>query len=265
MLTVYIDESGTHEGSKVLILAAYIGFGKTWKRVEQRFKKSDLHAGVPFHAVDCATGGKDYRGMDADKRNRITKKMVKIVNDHDIFGFACGAWIEDYGFVFPRNGAHWETWLSKAFGLSFALLMIAICTHMENEYPYEQTFSLVMEDSEHWYPLAAKNFLAMKHDQSWSHREKLGAIAALSPQDAIPLNAPDLLAYETYLLKTKERYPTKHGLRKSMQALLTKRLDGKMWDEHGFSTLRRFEKTKKFDPKFPEYPGVEVWKSTLKQ
>jgi hypothetical protein len=38
IVTAYIDESGTHQGSKALILAAYIGTSAEWKPAEERFK-----------------------------------------------------------------------------------------------------------------------------------------------------------------------------------------------------------------------------------
>jgi hypothetical protein len=265
MLDVFIDESGTHQGSKVFILAGYLGTADEWASVEARFRRADKHAGVPFHAVDCANGGKDYLKikMHKEKRNRITKKMVKIVNDHDIFGVGCGVWLDDYESVYPRNGQHWETWLLHPFRICFQLLMGEMCRYAETKYPNEK-LAVVLEDSPHWYPSAAKVFLATKKESRWPYHHMLGTIAPFSPKEAPQLYAPDLLAYETYLLKSRERYPTGHRPRQSMLALLKKRLDGKMWDSMGLKVAKRIDETGKFDPAdFPEYHGLEVWKRTL--
>jgi len=238
MLKAYCDESGTHQGAKVLLVSGYIGTSETWDSVEARFKKADKHAGVAFHAVDCATGGKAYRGMDKDKRLRITKKMVKIINDHDIFGVTYGAWLDEYQEIFPRrNKESWEAWIAPVIGILFQGVIGEFCRHIEAKYPGEK-LSVVMEDSESWYPTLAKRFIATKKEKTWPHHHLLETIAPYSSEEAVHLYAPDLLAYETYLLKTRERFPTKHSIRKSMLALLQKRLEGKMWDRNGFEVLK---------------------------
>jgi hypothetical protein len=239
MIKGYIDESGTHQGSKVLIVAGYVGNSEVWNSVEARFKKADKHAGIPFHAVDCATGGKAYQGMHKDKRNRITKKMVKIINDHDIFGIGYCLWIDDYESIYRRNGEHWETWLAKPFTLLFQGVVHDMCQYVEEHYPGEK-LSLVVEDSPHWYPSAAKKFIATKKEKHWTYASMLETIAPYSSEDAVQLYAPDLLAYETYLMKKRERFPTIHGKRESMLALLKKRLEGRIWDKDGLMLLEKF-------------------------
>lgn len=98
-----------------------------------------------------------------------------------------------------------------------------------------------MEDSESWYPTLAKRFIATKKEKTWPRHHLLETIAPYSSEEAVHLYAPDLLAYETYLLKTRERFPTKHSIRKSMLALLQKRLEGKMWDRNGFEVLKSID------------------------
>jgi hypothetical protein len=41
MIQAYVDESGTHQGSKVLIVAAYVGTSSQSESVEFRFKKAN--------------------------------------------------------------------------------------------------------------------------------------------------------------------------------------------------------------------------------
>jgi hypothetical protein len=237
VLTAYIDESGTHQDSKVLVVAAYIGPGDAWKAAESRFERANKYSGRIFHAVDCAQGGREFRGMDKDKRNRLTKKMVKIVNDYDLFGVAYTGNIDEYELTWPRNGKHWETWLSGLFILLFGGLVVELCIYMREHHPGE-TFSVVMEHSQHWFGIAAKRFLRMKTETNWPDHVLLGAIESSSRKDAPQLHAPDILAYETYLMKLRSRFPTTHPPRQSLLTLLRKRKEGRSWDKRAFEGLK---------------------------
>jgi hypothetical protein len=65
MITAHIDEGGTHQDSKVLILAAYIGTDAEWQSAEGRFRRANKYTGRIFHAVDCAQGGRDFCEWEA--------------------------------------------------------------------------------------------------------------------------------------------------------------------------------------------------------
>jgi hypothetical protein len=238
MIKAYIDESGTHQGSKVLVVGAYIGTTDEWESAEKRFIKADKLSGRIFHAVDCATGGKDFRGIDKDKRYRLYKKMVKIVNDHDIFGVGTGAIIDDYKKVYPRNGQHWETWLARAYEVAFTDTIVELCHYSKDRYG-ETPISFVVEQSHHWYPIAAKIFLKMQIEPAWSYYTLLETIAPYSTEKARQLHAADILAYESYLMKSRQISPTKHGPREYLVNLLKKKKEGRIWNEYGFRELER--------------------------
>jgi hypothetical protein len=239
MIKAYIDESGTHQGSNVLIIAGYVGTTDEWESVEARFKKADRLSGRIFHAVDCAGGGKAFRGLHRDKRYRLFRKMVKIVNDHDIFGIGTGALIDDYSNVYPRNGQNWEKWLTGAYETAFGDTIIEVCHYSKERYG-ESPVSFVVEDSEHWYPSAARVFLQMKADVEWPYHTLLETIAPYSSEQARQLHAADILAYETYLMKSREINPTKHGPREHLLNLLKKKKNGRIWNEYGFRELEKF-------------------------
>jgi hypothetical protein len=237
MIITYVDESGTHQDSKVLTVAAYVGEQSEWDSAEVRFRRADKYAGIPFHAVDCATGGRRYKGVDKDKRNRITRKIIKIINDHDIYGIAWGAWIDDFAEVIPRDDKNWEKWLSPLFALAFSGLLIEAAKHVEKKYPGNK-FSVVLEHSKHWYVPAAKRFLRMKNDERWPPHRLLDSVSHATKR-TVQLYAPDTLAYEAYLMKTRERYPTGHRPREQMASLLQKLpvggiSRGKMLDRKAF-------------------------------
>lgn len=239
MIKAYIDESGTQQGSKILIVAGYIGTTEDWDAADRRFRRADKLSGRVFHAVDCATGGREFRGVDKGKRYRLYKKMVKIINDHDIFGVGTGALIDEYSTVYPRNGQNWEKWLARAYEVAFSDTIVEICHYSKDRYG-EVPISFVVEQSRHWYPIAAGVFSTMRSQPEWPYYTLLGAIAPSSTEEARQLHAADILAYETYLMKSRQICPTKHGSREHLMNLLKKKKNGRLWNEFGFRELERF-------------------------
>lgn len=240
MITAYIDESGTHQGSKVLIVAGYIGTTEVWTSVEKRFSKADTLSGRIFHAVDCATGGRDFRGIHKDRRYRLYRKMVKIINDHDIFGVGTGALIDDYRAVYPRNGQNWDKWLADAYKVAFSDTIVETCHYSKERYG-GGPISFIVEHSKHWYPIAEGVFLTMQSQPEWPYHTLLGTIKPCSTEKARQIHAADILAYETYLMKSRELSPTKHGPREHLMNLLKKKKQGRVWNEYGFRELERFQ------------------------
>jgi hypothetical protein len=53
ILTTHLDESGTHDGSPIAIMAGYVGTASQWKHFEADWAALVAKAGVRYiHAVD---------------------------------------------------------------------------------------------------------------------------------------------------------------------------------------------------------------------
>ncbi|MDP1874298.1 DUF3800 domain-containing protein [Phenylobacterium sp.] len=86
---VYIDESGTHDGSPVMCVAGYLflkaganRFTKKWGKVLKREK-------IPFfHMVDFAPGNSPFDHMHKQKRIEVEKELIATIHDCAVFGFS---------------------------------------------------------------------------------------------------------------------------------------------------------------------------------
>ena len=64
LMHVYIDESGTHDGARVMGLAGYIFEANQAARFSRDWQKSLQKIGIPFaHMTDCANGNGVYARM----------------------------------------------------------------------------------------------------------------------------------------------------------------------------------------------------------
>ena len=61
MLKVYMDESGTHEGSPVVTVGAYIAKPSKWQAWQKEWNRLKKPICV-VHAADCANQGEEFKG-----------------------------------------------------------------------------------------------------------------------------------------------------------------------------------------------------------
>jgi hypothetical protein len=84
---VYFDESGTHDTSPVMTIAAYAFtprnarlFSRDWARDLQKFGLSCAHM------TDCALGFGEYEAMPVDQRVAVEKALIKHTRKRSIIG-----------------------------------------------------------------------------------------------------------------------------------------------------------------------------------
>jgi hypothetical protein len=237
MITVVADESGPHQGSLVLTLGCYLGTEEEWGSVKRAVSSFQTKIGRVFHASDCATGYGDYAEIGALERNQITKELIGIANLHKIDGFWCGVSLKDYEELIPREDDKWSDWLDYVYRVAFGSMVIDLCRHVSKHFPGEQ-ISIMMEQSEDWYPKAARQFIEMKQYVNWKNRSMLGTIAPYSKKEAPPLAVADALAYEAYLYRSRKLYnPNNYKIRGSLLALVEKQKSGKFWTKKGLLQL----------------------------
>jgi hypothetical protein len=101
---VYIDESGTHDGSPVLCVAGYlfrkrnaVKFAKVWGRILAGY-------GLPyFRMSDCAHGNGPFAGMDSAKRTEIEKRLIQTIHACAEFGFSITVNEADYEAIVTQR------------------------------------------------------------------------------------------------------------------------------------------------------------------
>jgi hypothetical protein len=95
MLRIYMDASGTHDGSPVVTVAAYVGKSKEWQNFTRRWK----HANKPievFHAADCQALRGEFKGWTPEQRDEHVKRLLPILAQSELFGQAVGINMLDY-------------------------------------------------------------------------------------------------------------------------------------------------------------------------
>lgn len=80
MLEAYLDESGIHQGSEACAVAGFVGSVRTWVQFNAKWNSLMDENGVEsFRAKDFYGGQGDFKGWEADQRDRFIESIVRIV------------------------------------------------------------------------------------------------------------------------------------------------------------------------------------------
>jgi hypothetical protein len=106
MYEMYTDDSGTHAEHPLAIAACYISTKRGWRQFVDGFDSIRISEGFDeFHMADFVAkqefGIKPYCEWDGTKRERVYRRIVKVVNDNKRVGLGIGVPKEVFDKVVP--------------------------------------------------------------------------------------------------------------------------------------------------------------------
>jgi hypothetical protein len=90
-----MDESGTHTGSPVVPVGAYIAKPTRWRDWTKEWNRLKKPIKV-VHAVDCANQYGEFKDWDRPTRAAFSKKMIPVIPKHIPMGVAIGIHMEAF-------------------------------------------------------------------------------------------------------------------------------------------------------------------------
>ncbi len=233
MIYAYLDESGSHDKSKIFALAGYYGeleewetFGRHWKcALEQAGLK-----GVPFHAADFEGGYDIFKDWSVARKIDLMEKLINVIDRRDLHGVA--------GAIVMREYKEAVTGESEFLEEKWAPYIV--CQQLCYQKILKKTATDVafVHDRQEEYDYPAQQWFFEYKDAHPEHADRMKSVTFSSKKDYLPLQAADLLAYETAKGLHNRLYDSERPHRKSMLALARKkRLDGGFFDKNGSKFL----------------------------
>lgn len=88
VIRMFVDESGIHDGSPVIAVAAYIARPLKWQKFTSEWRRVIRPAGIDvFHATDCNALQGAFKGWDREERDKLVARLMPIVPRY-AFGYA---------------------------------------------------------------------------------------------------------------------------------------------------------------------------------
>ncbi len=196
MLTAYFDESGTHEGSKVLSFGGYISTTKKWRQFDKQWRKMLIAEQIPMmHWTDLECRHGVFKNWSEERRLRVQKQVISIMKDYILHGFSSSVVLADYkevAEIAPRCT------FSSAYSFAVISTLRIVKKWIEDNniqepinYIFESGAGSVGEIAEVLNEASHVNweYYRMRSISSCSFAKKI---------EVLPLQSADILAYETY-------------------------------------------------------------------
>jgi Protein of unknown function (DUF3800) len=232
-LEAAMDDSGSHDGAPVSVIAGYFGghrrwleFEDRWRAVLARYEVSEFHAKPFWNRDKEGTRIKgEYKGWSNDRAESFLDELLRIIESSErIFPFACAVENEQWEKQTEENkrifsGAsheHPEGKPSKSMFLAFQRCVTSVADYCNPGIRAHYIFDDDHGKNSVW---AAICYGQLKQQFAKSDPDIYSSIGQFSLADSVdapPLQAADLLSYEAkkyaeHFLKTgrddmRERY-----------------------------------------------------------
>ncbi len=189
MLSVYLDDSGSHDESTVCVLAGAVSPPDRWERLTRLWVSVLAAFGVTdFHASDCANGGGSFRGWAADRRYDLYGRLARITRRHVAFRTWVAVFMDDYRANFLREKRESLPISICAMGCASRLRPLALGRDIYIPYVFDHA------------PKAGRIYRVFEDLIRQGKRDfyRMGMLSKGVRVASPPLQAADLIAYETH-------------------------------------------------------------------
>lgn len=208
-LTVYADESGTHDrqgvqpGSEITTIAGYVASKKNWELTTRRWDTALRKFGVDvFHMSDYWRKKPPYDKWTEAKQKRFLKNLIKVARDNTWFAIGAMVPTKDWNAALPEDikGGGLGSKLSFdhpyhfCFQMFFARFMELLTHEIDNRFPKrKEKVAFVFDQQKQFEDIAGAGFHIIKDVVDPDNR--LMSLTFGSKEDYIPLQAADLMAF----------------------------------------------------------------------
>lgn len=201
-LHAYMDESGTHRGSKIACVGGCVaasGEWSTWNREWQAVLKNPGTGKSPlsyFHSTDAAHSRDQFYGWPKEEANAFALKLIPIINKNRILKVSAAVDMAVYDEVITGE---LRTGLEDPYYLCMLMCISMISEVARPPYaPRKTRVSYIFEENKQFAKRAHEIFENIKRKRDGARRFKMGAIAFDNCIDSPMLQASDIVAYETH-------------------------------------------------------------------
>ncbi len=215
----YFDESGKFNDSTVVAIAGYVSSPLKWNRFSNEWRRTLDNYGISnFHAADCEHGVGEFKKLDKEKRTELLIRLIPIINKHIVFGVGFGYFVEDFKAVTIGRTQNSHPMIKDPwYGCFFMCVYSLLLEQMKKRTNSQDKVALVYHQNNEMQGRAQLYFA--EHQKDNVDEGRITSLTFADDKDYLPLQASDLLVYETYKECHNQRYDPQRKVRKSFDAL----------------------------------------------
>jgi len=185
-----MDESGIHDTSPVLTVAAYVARREQWQDWTKRWNVAKRPIKV-FHAVDCANFNGEFKGWSEENRDALVIRLLKVINDTDFPGIVIGIHMDEFRKAMAGRDDLRES-LGEPYTACFQWVTQAIM-NIADDLGSRERIGFVHEAND--YKREAEDSFEWVKGHGNPRRTRIGLVFEKKAK-YVPLQAADALAYE---------------------------------------------------------------------
>lgn len=191
LLKAYLDESGTHVGSPVVIVGGFVAAGGAWVAADEKWRSALRSFDIDhFHMNECEKGTGQFAKWAAspEKRRAVAVTMTEIVRDAGLFGYWAAIGGDDWQ---AENTVELTKKHPRPYYLCFERCLREIAAWSAG-FMAAAPVAVVMAEQNEYEELANGIYAAYRAAKDWT---ELASLAFAPMRSCAPLQAADLLVY----------------------------------------------------------------------
>jgi hypothetical protein len=193
-LRAYLDDSGTHAGSRITAVAGFVATISEWEIVEDDWAKAlvddfGLSGVQTFHAVDCEHGHGEFSCVPRGLREPMSRRLATIITSREIYPIWSAVINEEWDEITDEE---FRKEFPKPFLLCFRYCINEISKWAFGKAKGSPTELIFSEQNDHANRMLSIFDLYRQKRTTTS----LSTLIFDSPVNCTPLQSADFLAYE---------------------------------------------------------------------
>lgn len=194
MLLSYFDDSSDSSHKEYFAVGGLIGGEKQWSDFYVPWAVATIELKEPFRSTECECQQGQFATWPKPQCDALMRKLVSIVLNQDLHGYASVVPVGDYRAVFPD---------AKEYDPYYLAVRHTIINMAELGYKEQQRYgsggvSCSFEDSEATGDTVSEIYRQLRRVESWAAARSLAPSAILEGKETRPLQAADLIAREAF-------------------------------------------------------------------
>jgi hypothetical protein len=210
ILTAYFDESGTHRGSPVTIMAGIMATANQWDRFRRELDKIKTKYGFRvFHSKEFKARSGEFRGWPHVKWLSLINDMAELTRRSFMRSVVFELENQDYEENYRGGETPRRLRLDSKYGLAFRYCLTALTAEairrLGNHKRFPETrLRVVVEDGHPNAGDVQRIFTELRRELEDFGVSLLDSITFAAKRDADPLMVADFLAHTTFMIQRPE-------------------------------------------------------------
>jgi len=204
IVTAYLDESGTHDGSPVMVMAAVMGTAAQWGRYQtglDRLRK--MYGFKIFHAKEVRSGRGEFAGWSREKRLALIGGMTDLCAQTTMHALVFSVRRSEYQAEYRLSDGPRKMRLDTEYALAFRMCLVNMIGYLLGQgWPPKKLdrtrLNVVLESGHSNAGDAARVFDEEMRDMKDLGWDVLAGITFADKKKCDPLMGADFLAYTRF-------------------------------------------------------------------